>query len=421
MAADVRSQYSAINGQLELAVLKSRRFGMSVAQLDKIGSSLLNIEQSVGKEIEFQLISGKRLVDAQGRSLTNRFREAKLMNDANAMADAMTDVLNEQGDIITGNNFLAKQALADSLGTSIQELVVAKQRLDISKKLAANTKDITEQQLMSLTPDAAKQFKLALEKEAVGTDEKAAAKAKENLELLNQLNDTQKSLQTPADKTEQHLQNIVDNGIFLKMKGTAQTQFDSKAFAESVKQSNTTLLAQNKELLDVIGKTQTMTKLMTADKTQLQNIAELVPGVSSLTKFVGELSDAITKNFPLLSSILQSFVPSTAIGKGEITTSGNTASPIIQKEDALIMNDGLIKFHPSDKFMKVNDSTMIAGTSVDGNKKLAASLSGGMDMNKLVQAIQTAFAGVRIDVGVNAGQVAAAIRNHDARIGKINV
>ena len=42
------------------------------------------------------------------------------------------------------------------------------------------------------------------------------------------------------------------------------------------------------------------------------------------------------------------------------------------------VDDGVIKFNPKDKFMKVNDSTMIAGTSENGNAKLAKMLSYGL-------------------------------------------
>ncbi len=38
-------------------------------------------------------------------------------------------------------------------------------------------------------------------------------------------------------------------------------------------------------------------------------------------------------------------------------------------------NDAVVKFNPKDKFMKVNDGTMIAGTSVNGNKDLANALN----------------------------------------------
>jgi hypothetical protein len=42
-----------------------------------------------------------------------------------------------------------------------------------------------------------------------------------------------------------------------------------------------------------------------------------------------------------------------------------------------VVNDGVIQFNQKDKFMKVNDGTMIAGTNENGNKDLAKSLNGG--------------------------------------------
>ena len=57
-----------------------------------------------------------------------------------------------------------------------------------------------------------------------------------------------------------------------------------------------------------------------------------------------------------------------ALFKGGIAAfSGND----IQKQD-----DAVVQFNPQDKFMKVNDSTMIAGTNANGNKDLASALSG---------------------------------------------
>lgn len=49
----------------------------------------------------------------------------------------------------------------------------------------------------------------------------------------------------------------------------------------------------------------------------------------------------------------------------------------MSNEDADV-NDGVIKFNKKDKFMKVNDSTMIAGTNENGNKALAKALMGAV-------------------------------------------
>ena len=41
------------------------------------------------------------------------------------------------------------------------------------------------------------------------------------------------------------------------------------------------------------------------------------------------------------------------------------------------LNDGIVKFNPKDKFLKVNDSTLIAGTNAGGNEAMAKAISGG--------------------------------------------
>ena len=56
---------------------------------------LLDIESSVGKEIEYQLLSGQRLVK-NGKSLTNAYREATLAGNMEQQADIMKDVLETQ-------------------------------------------------------------------------------------------------------------------------------------------------------------------------------------------------------------------------------------------------------------------------------------------------------------------------------------
>ena len=47
------------------------------------------------------------------------------------------------------------------------------------------------------------------------------------------------------------------------------------------------------------------------------------------------------------------------------------------------VNDGVIQFNPRDKFMKVNDTTMIAGTNENGNKDLAKQLRYKDDTNNI--------------------------------------
>ncbi len=56
---------------------------------------------------------------------------------------------------------------------------------------------------------------------------------------------------------------------------------------------------------------------------------------------------------------------------------GNVKKPQGNSVKPLDINDGVIKFNGNDKFMNVGDDTMIAGTNVNGNKKLASAMTSG--------------------------------------------
>lgn len=62
-----------------------------------------------------------------------------------------------------------------------------------------------------------------------------------------------------------------------------------------------------------------------------------------------------------------------------------------------VVNDGVV-FHPQDKFMKVNNATMIAGTQAGGNAKLAKTLSSDGSSGK----VSHKFEELKIKVEINA-------------------
>jgi hypothetical protein len=71
----------------------------------------------------------------------------------------------------------------------------------------------------------------------------------------------------------------------------------------------------------------------------------------------------------------QGFIPQLMMGGSALgTMAGNWIGN--QMNDGIIskVNDGVM-FNENDKFMKVNDGTMIAGTNVNGNKDLAKALN----------------------------------------------
>ena len=135
LSSDVRAQFGRIPGNLELSILKSKQFGASFSDIAKTGRSLLNIEESVNKQLEFQLVSGIRL-EENGKNLIDTYRTAFVSGDAEGMADAQRAILEQSGDIVE-KNFAAREALAGLLGVSEDALLKQVEQLRLTKQLQA--------------------------------------------------------------------------------------------------------------------------------------------------------------------------------------------------------------------------------------------------------------------------------------------
>lgn len=144
LSADTEMQFGRMPGQLELAVIKAKQLGINMKQLQTTGDNLLNIESSIGQEMEYQLLSGRRLVDDQGKSLTNRYREAMITGKANDMAMTMNEILEKEGDTLRTNMFARKQ-MAELLNMDEATLAKMLKKQEILKKLPNG------QDLMKLT------------------------------------------------------------------------------------------------------------------------------------------------------------------------------------------------------------------------------------------------------------------------------
>jgi hypothetical protein len=137
LSEDIQLQYGKVPGNLETAVIKAKKFGLSIEQIAKASSDMLQIETSIGQELEYQLLSGRRLVDSSGKSLTNTFREAALRGDMNAQADAMNKILEQEGETLE-NNLFARKQMAELLGMDEKSLSSALQKKKILDKAAAS-------------------------------------------------------------------------------------------------------------------------------------------------------------------------------------------------------------------------------------------------------------------------------------------
>ena len=134
LSADVQMQYSRLPGQLEVATVKAKQLGISVTQLSKTGKQLLNIESSIGDELEYQLLSGRRLLTDQGKSLTNEFRVAQMRGDASKQADLMNKILEDEGETLE-NNLFAREQMSKLLGVDEATLARSLQKKKILEKI----------------------------------------------------------------------------------------------------------------------------------------------------------------------------------------------------------------------------------------------------------------------------------------------
>ena len=160
LTADLQLQYGKMPGMLELSVIKAKQLGISMQQLHTTGKNLLNIETSIGQEMEYQLLSGRRLVDNNGESLTNQYRMAVMQKNSSKQASIMFELLQKEGKTLN-DNFLAREKMAELLGmdeatlSTMLQKYEAIQDLPGAARLFGLTGDALLSELKDLTTDAA--------------------------------------------------------------------------------------------------------------------------------------------------------------------------------------------------------------------------------------------------------------------------
>ena len=126
---DELSKVSAMNStifgkypsQLGLAALSAKRLGTSFDAIAGAARGALNIEESIGAEMEYQLLTGQK-INKGNENLLNTLRQQYLTGaDPSAMAETYTSIFETQGDYIR-NNVVAGEALAKTMGISTEEV-----------------------------------------------------------------------------------------------------------------------------------------------------------------------------------------------------------------------------------------------------------------------------------------------------------
>jgi len=360
-------QYSRYPKQLSIAIMKSKALGLSMQQLAKTGDDLLNIESSVGNELEYQLLSGKRLVDTQGNSLTNMYRQATLQGDMNKQADIMKKIMDTQGDVLE-NNMMARKQLAATLGVEESTMAKMVQKRKLLKSMGA-------EKLFDLTGEA-------LQKEL-----KNLGASRDDIAEIMEQDDTR----TTQDRMAESLRNIETKGILAhfatktdgKITGYNKDTYNTM-YNKSIETINTSLgsfktamgatedglaltsksvFKFNENLAPAIGSFSLLNQSITPVTTQLNALASAIPVIG--TKF----SAAMT----LLNNKITGLT-GTTLANMTMGTHGIPTQQTPQIPDGIMMNDGFVTFNPRDKFTRVNDGMTVAGTNVGGIDRFAAQM-----------------------------------------------
>jgi len=324
--SEIQLQYGRLPGSLERATIKASRLGLKLEDLSGTGENLLDIENSIGQELEYQLLTGRRLVNDQNQSLTNLYREATLRGDANKQADILTDIVKSEGKTLE-NNLFARKQMADLLGIQEQQLAGAIQKQKILDKAAEGG--------ITINLDA----EGSLEAAAAALKEQGALTAQE-FEDFQTSNDTR----TTEDLLKEQL-TVANESLTLQkltMLATSTPQTRSKLGAAATTMAKDGMFGKNLDAaaLESLGKTL---------------IALGIPQVVA-----NELIDAATKS-----------TTPTPGGLGGATTTTNdlVATPTGYGDRILLAGE--------DTFALNNDDTVVAGTNlfpqntVSGNSAVA--------------------------------------------------
>ena len=371
LAPDIQMQYSRMPLGLMKATQYAKKLGMSMTQLHNTGKAFLNIEQSIGQELEYQLLSGQRLLTEQGTSLTNEYRMATIKGDGLKQAQLMSRFLEDQGDTLE-NNMFAREKAAQLFGIDEAQLSKSIQKQKLLNSLGAtNLVEMANGDMETVYKQLAK----------AGADPDDILKLKEASDI--------RSTDKIANDYLAQIETNTTRDLTNEKKGTGSAgelvgKSSDAALKLATSYDKLITMFDNASMATILGQVQNIPGSLLPISTALDAVSDGIPVledlVKSLTKIITDVNDA---------SILGAPAPVAPL------TGVATTTPIIDKEDALIMNDGIVKFNKADKFTKVSDSTMIAGTNVDGNKKLARAITTGggasIDYNQMAAAIVSAM------------------------------
>ena len=197
---------------LAKAAFEAKRLGMTLDQVAAAGEASLDFESSIANEMEAELLLGKNLN-------LEKLRAASLTGDETTVAKEMNRILAENYDT-TKNNKIAQQALAKTLGISVDEMHEINRVQQLQNKLShfgAEDRIKAEKEVNRLMAKGYSEkealAKIAKENlETVIAEGETAEAANRSLENAKEI--FKNSLAPLAEKVATAISNLVQNPTF---------------------------------------------------------------------------------------------------------------------------------------------------------------------------------------------------------------
>jgi hypothetical protein len=337
LASDVRVHYSKYSSGLEIAVLKAKMLGMTMADIKRSGEASLDIEQAVGAEIQYQALTGKQLLVDGNKSYLQEMQIATVRRDGAKQAELLGKLYIAQGDTID-STVGSMEAFAKTTGQSVEQVSTSLEKLKLAKSIGAT-------QLMTLSGEKLKDEIKRLQTEFKGNEKDTKA-----LQDFISLGDTRT---THEKVVEDNLVTI--SKTIAAIGGVAKRNTDGTF--DTTKGRNITVGGINKNLPGRI--TGSFDKIKTSLDGLVQPIGKITllsETMTTLTKPIGDVAGRL----PILGTAAQTLTDkfkklATIDLKTGIADGGKTVS----SNDLLIMpdkgpmirpakNDVIAAFRPND-------------------------------------------------------------------------
>ena len=149
----------------------------------------------------------------------------------------------------------------------------------------------------------------------------------------------------------------------------------------------------------------------------INDLATVIPGVGTAVNKLVNFIDNLT-GVKAVSSIRASINgPGNLVVNGPVTVTSTVGFEKNPKDDAIVLNDGLVSFNPNDTIYKMSDG-LVAGTSIGGNvgslKQLISNTSQPPPTaQEIASAVADAIAGIQIVTRIDDINEAQARNNYN--------